>query len=275
MSGIYIHKASNKYVILSLAFLLLVLFSYFSIQFNLIPFQFDKTNTYSHYIELQDDWETSSADELISRLKKDVFKDGFIAYTIKDKEQSWKALSKNYALEFASNPLNNIIVISAHASGKEDDISMLVKNFDEIRQWNIIEETTEKAGFQIGHFSIVLLPIIIIAFILYLSILQGAANSNLSSNKRVLESLMLSGAHHTKITSVFRANALTNFSLAFILSLFLYIIIVYIIIKLIGVGINHISLSNAMKAVLLPSTMLLALHLVILLWKVDKFLKSI
>ncbi len=276
MSGIYIHKASNKYVILSLGLLLYICYMFFSFLFDSIPNISTDTQRFSYAIELNENWDKSHLEEFENVLKKKYLDNAVESVEYRDKEQAWEKLSKDYNLEFSANPLNNIIILNLSKKMLSATKSRLLSDYESfIRLENINSSHSSSRSQNSAIVYILFIPLLTVLIILFLYILQGAAHSNLSSNKKLIESLILAGAHHSKLAAVFRKNAILNFLVAFILSLILYFTTIYLIKQCFQLNITDLSIVNVFKSILIPSIILFGLHSFILLWKVDKYLKSI
>ena len=273
MSSIYIHKASNKYVILSLAVLLSLVFAQFSFLFNVIPQSAESKEVYAYYFELGHDADVNK-EKYIQNFIEQVFDNNLIKYEYKDRKQAWSEMRQKLKLEFTNNPLFSILTVHSELYLQKSMESKL-SGVDHVKNWKSVQMSKAHPGLAVKAFSNVLLPLAILCFILYLSIVNGAIQSNLSSNKKTLESLVLSGAHHSKMVAVFRRNALLNFTLAFLLGVFLYFICIYLILYRIDFSIEQLSISNVFKSIIIPCLILLSVHMLIILWKVDKYLKSI
>jgi len=271
MSGIYIHKASNKYVILSLGLFLSLLYSYCAIQLSIFRGSAEKQDTYIYYFELGTFTDDSKKEKFIELFTGSCFGNNIIKQEFRDKEKAWARLSGELSLEFASIPIHDILMVS---SNKQVDADQF-QSYKEVSRWHTQKKENQKATVSLDGKSIILLPIILFSAVLYFNILYGAAASNLNTNKRVLESLIISGAHHNRLSAVFRRNGMMNFAMAFLLSILLFALSIYLIIYAFGLDLHHISLSEAFKSILIPSFVLFGIHLIVLLWKVDKYIKSI
>lgn len=262
-------------MILSLAFLLFILFSFFSVQFNLIQANNSGKKSYQHYLEMNPEWDLSKKEQIIKRIDNSFFKNGLNKLEVINKEESWSSLSQKLSLEFASNPLNHILKFQTEDAISDGEKQKFASESQEILNWKVIESNLSDKRFSLKGMEIVLYPLIAISLLLYFNILIGAVSSNLSSNKRVLESLLVSGAHHSKLSAVFKRNALYNFVYAFLIAVFLYIVSIYLIKYTQNLNFDQINISDGLKAILIPSILLCGVHLIVLSWKVDKYIKSV
>jgi len=275
MAGIYIHKASNKYVILALAMLLYLSFFLFFLLFNGLPSLNNIKSTSSYAIEMNSDWNSNKNSQFIERIRKDQLTTNFVNYKFKDKNDEWNKLSKQLNSSLTENPLNDIFIIETFAALENEQSSSLKKSNASIKSIHEIQKgSSQQSAFE-ADWKLLLLPLLILSLILYFNILQGATQSNLSSNKKLIESLIVAGAHHSKLTAVFRKNALLNVVFSLILAIILFLVTIYLIKTSFHLNINDFSVVISLKSILIPTLILLVLHSMIVLWKVDKYLKSI
>ena len=262
-------------MILSLAVLLFLSFIYFSVLTEVIQGPNTNESQHLHFIELDADWDTSKKEQFLENISKRYFDNNLIKSEFHSRDDSWRKLTASMALEFDSNPLNHVFEIHSTNIVQEDERALFIQDRSMVLRWEIVSMNSTSEELSVQGFNTILLPLILFTLFLYLNILFGAASSNLSSNKRVLESLILSGAHHSRLSSVFRKNGMSNFVLSLMIAILLYILTLYLFGINNGMDLNDISVSNAFKAIMIPSIILFGVHLIVLLWKVDKYIKSI
>jgi len=280
MSGIYIHRASNKYIILSLSLLLYTLYFFFSILFKAIPASNSdfRNQSNSYVIRMNHDWNSNAESKVINALTEVSLDNKLLSWEFRDKEVAWKKIKSDSSLDLFENPLDHYFVLRYEGKLTEKQFSDIRKAVDQIK---MIEMMAPLPGIEIPsltklkNIQVILLPFMVFSFILFVSILHGAAQSNLSSNKRVIESLLLAGAHHSKLSAVFRRNAFLNFFFALVIALVLYLTTIYLIKVGFILEIDDFKTGIIIKSIILPTLVIFVLHSIILLWKVDKYLKSI
>lgn len=275
MAGIYIHKASNKYVILSLGLLLYTLFFFFSFLFNAFPSSNDKSAEFSYIIEMEEDWNIDKNEQFIEKLRHFAFDNNLLKYQFKSSEEAWSQLNPDTKSGVFENPLRDIFTISSVIELSKPKLLDLKEDIPEISRIESFNNPGQSITSSLDSLQFVLIPLIIFALALFVSILQGATQSNLSSNKKIIESLIIAGAHPSKLAAVFRNNALFNFIFAFVLALVLFLITFYLIKQALLLNTSELDVLNLLKAILIPVFLIFGMHSIMLLWKVDHYLKSI
>ena len=276
MAGIYIHRASNKYVVLALALVLYLGYFCFLSLFEGFPTQSDSQSSYSYIVEIDKSWNADEFPEFANLLAVQHFKGQKTSSEIRDREQAWTDLNKNLGYEAGENPLNHIAVIQTEQAIDETTKERIIKSAPYVRSINHSNTHEARNGIAInGTVERLLLPLLLLGIILYFSILHGATHSNLGSNKKTIESLVVAGAHHSKLSSVFRKNAVGNIVLSTLIAIILFIATLYLINSIFHLNIQDFSIAISLKSILIPTIIVFSIHLTMVLWKVDKYLKSI
>ena len=273
MSQIYIHKASNKYVIFSIAIVL-----YLSIMFIGLML-LDTRNSSPEgaqstlVLELNPQWNNADKSKIIFELTESYFKDKVKEIKFIDKAQGWKMISGNEIPEFQDNPLNDVIFIKSSAALQKEKIERLVsdKSYLEDYKLNVVKTNVEK----FSSIALVLFPLLLISLLFSIIITKGASDSNLSSNKKELQSLILAGAKFNKINQIFRNNALKIFLFSFIFAIVLCLLTLYLIIQYFDLNPGDLGTSIIFKSIFVPSLLLFVCYLLYTHLKVDKYIKSI
>lgn len=272
MSGIYIHKASNKYVILTTALMLYVsyLFCFLFLQQDIKDIS---KSEFSYFLEMDNRWNSSSLQAVKSDISNIIAETKNISYSLIEKETSWQDLSKTLNLPLSDNPLSNIIVIKLDHSLSLDQIDQIKANTAVI---TVYTRKPSGASFKTILISpYFLVPLLILSCLIFISVLQGATKSNLNDNRKVIESLLIAGAHHGRMSSVFRRNALFTFLFSLFLALILSLGSFYLLNGAGAFEYVDIKAINLFKLCLLPTLIIMIMHFMLVLWKVDRFIKSV